>query len=97
MKTKLKVPYFTSHERVEVEVEISPDDLHHGGWHHENECPAKVKTADMPAINAWPHIDVLRDLHRQAHPDQPGDLMVCRKEPCRSLSLPQVMGRPVAA
>jgi hypothetical protein len=74
-----------------VDVDVDPDDLHHEGWHHESECPAKPppeKTALPPAVTL---MDALVSLHRQAHPSA-RDLTVCTEDPCRWLTLEQLRG-----
>ena len=75
---------------VTTEAEVTRDDLEDAGYHHEDDCPARAGIS----ISA---IEVLASLHRQAHPQQSPDLLMCREEPCRSLSMEQVFGRPVAA
>jgi hypothetical protein len=87
VKTKRRTFYFDK----TVEVEIDIDDLEEAGYHHEDDCPAK--SVKLPTSTT----DALASLHQQAHPSQSLDPLMCREEPCRSLSLEQVMGRPVAA
>jgi hypothetical protein len=76
---------------VTAEAEITHDDLRDAGWHHEDDCPAKGGRMPVSTVKA------LESLHRQAHPQQTTDLLMCREEPCRSLTVEQVIGRPVAA
>ena len=77
----------------EVEAEIDEEALEEAGWHSEDGCPNKPSAALAPAPDLR---DALASLHRQAHPSQAADPYLCREEPCRSLSLDQlvpVMGR----
>lgn len=82
IRAQKRVPGFTRFMEVEAEVEITADDLHDEGWHHQSECTAR----GIPV----PVAPVLASLHRQAHPSQPADVALCREEPCRSLSFAQV-------
>lgn len=85
---KPKIPRFTSFD-VTVDVEVDADDLHEQGWHHENECPAGAgPLADEPPLADLRA--VIEALHHQAH--GPGSLVLCRTEPCSSLSIDQLRG-----
>ena len=99
------VPYFDCTQNVDVDIEIDPDDLHEQGWHHENECPAGGRTVPavydvMPPVGyagpaslapGWTTVTAaLESLHEQAHGS--GPMMLCRAEPCISLSLDQLRG-----
>lgn len=88
--TKKRIPYFTSYETVEVS--IDPDDLHEGGWHHEDECPAKGPEDEPEPSPMVSLIDAISSLHRQAHPCQASDPAICHEEPCRSLTVNQLRG-----
>lgn len=76
---------------VTTEAEVTVDDLEDAGYHHEDDCPARAGRVPVSVTEA------LASLHRQAHPQQSADLLMCREEPCRSLSMEQAIGRPVAA
>lgn len=89
-RAKTRAPYFGY--AAEVDIEISPDDLHRDGWHHESECGGPP--AELPPIVSTPLADALASLHRQAHPSQHHDPAVCREEPCRSPTLAQIQGEP---
>jgi hypothetical protein len=90
-----RVPYFTT--EVTVDVEIDPDDLHHAGWHHENECPAKPAPVSVQCPTPLVTLaEAVASLHAQAHLDQDPDAAMCRREPCRFLTLDQVRGWLVA-
>lgn len=102
MRTKAgtKAPYFDYHAEVDVEVEISPDDLHRDGWHHDTECDTECKHKPeflRPLILNGPDpAEVIASLHRQAHPNELDSPALCREEPCRSLSFAEMnprMGR----
>jgi hypothetical protein len=71
-------------------VEIPARDLKLSGWHHKSECPALIPSLPTTLSEA------IRDLHAQAHPDQPADPYACNREPCRRLSLAQITGRSAA-
>ena len=100
MTTKTKAPYFSTTVEVNVDedIEISPDDLHDGGWHHESECKGTDPAiAAGNVIGLTSYQDAIGSLHRQAHPSQPADPAVCREEPCRSIDVTHLirrMGRP---
>jgi hypothetical protein len=84
--TAKRVPYFNT--TATVDVDIDPDDLHEGGWHHENECAGTSTMAAAPlVVGAVSYGDAIASLHRQAHP---GQLAACHEEPCRSLSFEQL-------
>lgn len=89
-----KVPrYETFTQTVDVDIDVHAGDLHDAGWHHENECPSGVPIAAGPVSLADGWISVtsaLESLHQQAH--GPGPMMLCRAEPCSSLSLDQLRG-----
>ena len=68
----------------EVEVEISAEDLEDAGYHHEDDCPARAHACPPGQVDLS---DALASLHRQAHPSAPGNIFLCREEPCRSLGL----------
>ena len=85
MKAKSKVPYFTAY--VETEVEISPDDLHKKGWHHDSECGEDAPLAPM---DPRPFAAAVASLHRQAHPRESRSVRLCHEEPCRSLTIEQL-------
>jgi hypothetical protein len=73
---------------------ISGDDLHGGGWYHEDEldmheceCSAACCIDGEEEPPLYDPVAVIGDLHRQAHPSQHPDPLMCREEPCRSLPL----------
>lgn len=68
-----------------VDVDIDLADLEDAGWHHEDECPASNQPVGYTSLLA-----AVDSLHQQAHDRFP--LRMCRKEPCRSLSLGQIEG-----
>jgi hypothetical protein len=37
-------------------------------------------------------LEAVHDLHRQAHPTQPADVVLCKAEPCRSLRFDTLTG-----
>jgi hypothetical protein len=43
---------------------------------------------------AWP--EVAMRLHRQAHPDEPDDIIACRQEPCCHVPIGDFIGWPTA-
>jgi hypothetical protein len=60
-----------------AEVEIDAYDLHHQGWHHQDECEQLgAEEAELLAA--------LDELHRLAHNGSGGSLYArhCRREPC---------------
>ena len=77
---------------VEVSVDVDITDLAENGWHHEDECPEKQPALqDNEALTG-----AIRSLHRQAHPSQHPDPVLCREQPCRDLNFSQLhvhMGR----
>lgn len=82
--TNQKPPYFETTVSADVDVEISPAELHDKGWHHENECGSMLGPL---VIGGYADArDVVASLRRQAHPGQPADPVLCREEPCRSVS-----------
>jgi hypothetical protein len=95
-KPKAKqAPHYSALVSTEVEVDLDPDDLHDAGWHHESECAGgRQKMAAAPPVSlglGWVGVTAaLESLHRQAHGD--GPIMLCRAEPCSSLSLDQLRG-----
>ena len=89
MTTRVRRPCETF--EVTAEAQITHDDLHDAGWHHEDECPAKSGALPTSTTRA------LESLHRQAHPREALDPLMCHEEPCRSLSIEQITGRRVAA
>ena len=70
--------------------DIPAERMRQSGWHHVSECPARLPVLPLPLGEA------LRDLHVQAHPDQPADPYACGLEPCKRLSLAQISGRSAA-
>ncbi len=72
---------------VDVEVDIDITDLADNGWHHDDDCPSRQpgRRASTQAVT-----EALASLHRQAHPGQSPDPLVCREEPCRSLSYDEI-------
>jgi hypothetical protein len=83
-----KIPRYASFTET-VDVEISADDLHEDGWHHENECPAGPgPLSDEPAYVTLRA--AVEALHSQAH--GPGSIVLCRAEPGSSLSIDQLRG-----
>ncbi len=78
---------------VEVEVEVDISDLEQNGWHHEDDCPDRQPVAVARSEDLT---DAIRSLHRQAHPSQHPDALLCRELPCRDLDFDQLctpMGR----
>lgn len=69
---------------VEVEVEVDISDLEQNGWHHEDDCP---DTQPVAIARNESLVDAVRSLHRQAHPSQHPDPLLCREQPCRDLPL----------
>jgi hypothetical protein len=85
-----KVPRWVNFTET-VDVEVSADDLHEMGWHHENECKAGVRPVPVPEGEAAVYVTTtaaLESLHKQAHGAVP--IALCRAEPCASLSLDQL-------
>jgi hypothetical protein len=72
-----------------VEVEVDITDLAENGWHHEDDCPG-----NQPAkICADEQLrEAIRNLHEQAHAQENPDPVLCRSEPCRSLTMDQIRG-----
>ena len=91
-----KPPRFSTYVTTEVDVDIDPDDLHDEGWHHETECEAMAAAglAEQKAADAGELADIYRvaivALHHEAHGRSP--IILCRSEPCISLSLDQLRG-----
>ncbi len=94
---KARVPYFRTTASVDADVEISPDELHEDGWHHESECAGTDPRVAIPlTAGTVSYAEAVASLHRQAHPRQLADPAACREEPCRPMSLAQLaspMGR----
>jgi hypothetical protein len=92
---KKRIPCFTT--EATVDVDIDPEDLHHAGWHHEDECDASKGDGGeiMPPLLGLR--DAVASLHRQAHPGQHSSVTMCHEEPCRSLTLDQLRGQAVAS
>lgn len=82
-----KPRYISVTETVDVDVEIDVAHLEEDGWHHESDCPNKLP---LPVFEP-PGTDVIREalnsLHRQAHPSEHRNSLLCREEPCRSMPL----------
>lgn len=74
---------------IEVSAEVDISDLADNGWHHEDDCPEKVegRTSDAEALR-----EAVASLHQQAHPGESHDPVLCREEPCRSLTMDQLRG-----
>ena len=73
-----------------VEVEVDITDLEQNGWHHEDDCPSKQPVAIARDEQLG---DAVRSLHRQAHPSQHPDPLICREQPCRDLDFGQLLVR----
>jgi hypothetical protein len=67
----------TVSETVDVDVDISSDDLAEFGWHHEDDCPQGSGASESEALEA---LAQLRDWHDQAH----GMVLwvSCKQSPC---------------
>lgn len=84
----MRIPGFTTTVTVDADVDIDPDDLIDAGWVYVGECGAALDPlARLSMLNA------VRSLHRQAHPGQALDPVLCHEEPCRSLTLGQLTDR----
>lgn len=84
VKAKSKVPYFDYTAMVDVDVQIDPDELHDGGWHHESECDHYPPNPMQDPERAVFTVAIL-SLHRQAHPRQQPDPLFCHELPCREI------------
>ena len=73
-----------------VDVTIDISDLEQNGWHHEDDCPDLKPTAIARNESL---VDAVRSLHRQAHPSQHPDPLLCREQPCRDLDFGQLVVR----
>jgi hypothetical protein len=90
MSGTAKAPYFDTTVSTDVDVEISPRELHEAGWHHRTECGWIDQP--LPLASGGADHKAIASLHRQAHPGQSADPAACREEPCRSLSFELVSG-----
>jgi hypothetical protein len=89
VSARTKIPSFktVACEEVEIEVEIDPDDLIDAGWVYVGEGSTRDPLVRMGLL------DAVSSLHRQAHPRQALDPVLCHEEPCRSLTLGQLTDR----
>lgn len=75
-------------------VKVKRYDLEQAGWHHEDDCDDWFEADERPEPEPplYDALAVLGSLHRQAHPSQHPDPLMCREEPCRSLPLDALRG-----
>lgn len=71
-----------------TEVQITHDELHDAGWHHQSQCGNPTKGGPVSDYNERARrnaIDLAAELHREAHPQ--GTLMItnCHERLCRDL------------
>ena len=90
MTTKPRIPTFTTCVTVDVDVDIDPDDLIEAGWVYKGAGEDVVTDSELDRMEM---LDAVRSLHRQAHPKQALDPVLCHEEPCRHLSIYQLTDR----
>jgi hypothetical protein len=76
-------------ETIEVSVDVDISDLVENGWHHEDDCP---KEKASPVERDEEMRAAIVSLHQQAHGGESSDPVLCRREPCRSLTMAQLRG-----